>query len=315
MWNGVEVTLRCELDGHFEWRGCLNKFTEQPFNHYFVFQSSFPSTAASLCSVSPPASHDRALLPALCLLWGHVRRGSPEAWQLFPWRRELFLATHVWRFGGGESTNERGALTDWLRERERDGEEKTARDWNRPRLDSSSQMAENTLGRRTARQTPTRVSKALKGATCLCIWQWRTTQDCKGCRWRLEQVFCLFWFESVTRSCVSFSLIWAAELSGEERCSTKWQLLSHEQTQTGCSRVKDAELHWENDLLIHTFTHRRFIYEVNLFSSQSSATRTKTTIFVLLALMPNTIYKHTQVCCHLVKITGIRWQNQKSKIL
>lgn len=83
----------------------------------------------------------------------------------------------------------------------------------------------------------------------------------------------------------------------------------------GCSRVKDAELHWENHLLIHTFTHRRFIYEVNLFSSQSSATRIKTTIFVLLALMPNTIYKHTQVCCHLVKITGIRWQNQKSKIL
>lgn len=127
MWNGVEVTLRCELDGHFEWRGCLNKFTERPFNHNFVFQSSFPSTAASLCSVSPPASHDRALLPALCLLWGHVRRGSPEAWQLFPWRRELFLATHVWRFGGGESTNERGALTDWLRERERRRGENSSR--------------------------------------------------------------------------------------------------------------------------------------------------------------------------------------------
>lgn len=236
MWNGVEVTLRCELDGHFERRGCLNKFTEQPFNHYFVFQSSFPSTAASLCSVSPPASHDRALLPALCLLWGHVRRGSPEAWQLFPWRRELFLATHVWRFGGGESTNERGALTDWLRERERETERRkqleteTVHVWIR-----HLRWQKTSPGRRTARQTPTRVSKALKGATCLCIWQWRTTQDCKGCRWRLEQVFCLFWFESVTRSCVSFSLIWAAELSGEERCSTKWQLLSHEQTQTAAA--------------------------------------------------------------------------------
>ena len=140
MWNGVKVTLRCELDRHFEWRGCLNKFTEQPFNHHFVFQSSFPSTTTSLCSVrrpsiSPPASRDRAL-PALCLLWGHVRRGSPEAWQLFPWRRELFLATHVWRFGGGESTNERGALTDW--ETERDGE--------RWRGEKSSRLKPSTSG-------------------------------------------------------------------------------------------------------------------------------------------------------------------------
>lgn len=77
----------------------------------------------------------------------------------------------------------------------------------------------------------------------------------------------------------------------------------------GCSRVKDAELHWENHLLIHTFTHRRFIYEVNLFSSQSSATRTKTTIFVLLALMPNTIYKHTHTHTHWDQMTKSKIKN------
>ena len=123
------------------------------------------------------------------------------------------------------------------------------------------------------------------------------TQDSKGCRWRLEQIFCLFWFESVTRSCVSSSLIWAAELSDaeqteEKRCSTKWQLLSHIQTPTACSRVQDAEFNWENDLLIHRVTEDEFKKSIYFPLRMVTRPRNKNHSICILVLVPNTIYTH-----------------------